>query len=330
MNSLSVPFVSIIIPAYNASGTISKTIEACLSQSYDKREIIVIDDGSSDKTQEIVSGYPVKLIRQDNAGPAKARNTGWKAAAGEIVVFTDSDCVPRADWLEKLIFLFDSPEIGAAGGTYGIENPNSLVALAIHSEIQYRHSSLPEYVRYLGSFSLGIKKNILEELGGFDESFRIACGEDADLTYRIVNLGYKMRFSRDCVVGHYFPTRLFGFVRQQFWRGYWIMKLLAKHPAKLGKDDYSKTRDSIQPPLFALILALTPLIFIESVLIVWVILNAVALYLQVTVASYAVKSTGNRRLYILIWMLYLRGFAWALGSLAGILKFKPFTNRLPS
>lgn len=95
--------VTVVIPTYNAERTLGKTIEACLNQDYpkEKLEVIVVDDGSTDNTAQIVKRYPVRYIFQEKGGPAKARNTGWKNAKGEIICFTDADCIPPKDWVEK-------------------------------------------------------------------------------------------------------------------------------------------------------------------------------------------------------------------------------------
>jgi glycosyltransferase involved in cell wall biosynthesis len=311
---------SIVIPAYNASKTIAKTLEACLAQSVPS-EVIVVDDGSADRTKELVSSYPVKYIYQPNAGPAAARNKGWAAAEGDIIIFTDSDCVPEKEWVKKLLMKFDSGDVGAAGGTYGIMNPENITALSIHNEIQYRHSMLPEYVRYIGSFSLAIRKSVLVEVGGFDESFKIACGEDADLTYRINDKGYDLRFSRDISVGHFFPDNPFKFLRQQFWRGFWIMKLYAKHKRKLGNDDYSKLRDTIQPMLYALIAMLATCVFEPFILTVFIFLNIFAVLIHTPVVLFAIKREKSPKMLFLYPLLYFRGFFWAAGCAAGAFKF---------
>jgi glycosyltransferase involved in cell wall biosynthesis len=312
---------SIIIPAYNAEKTLSKTLDACLAQSL-PCEIVVVDDGSTDGTARAAMQFPVKYLRQENKGPAAARNRGWRAATGEIILFTDSDCVPEKDWALKLTSLLEKSGAGAAGGTYSLMNPESLTASCIHYEIQYRHSSLPETVRYLGSFSLAMPKSVLEQLGGFDESFPTACGEDTDLTYRVAALGRQLKFTREVRTGHYFPSGTGRFLRQQFWRGYWIMKLAAMHPGKLGRDGYSKLTDAAQPPLFALIAAAAPLCAFPAGLKAWVAVNLLAFLLNVPEAVYAVRASGRPALACSALLLYLRGFFWAAGCAAGALKFR--------
>lgn len=331
-NKMDKPTISIVIPAYNAGNTISKAIKASLEQTYpsDKIEVIVVDDGSADNTADIVKTFPVQYIYQNNAGPAKARNTGWKASKGEIIFFTDSDCVPEKECIEKLVTQFTDDCIAAAGGTYGIVNPESLIAQCIHYEIQYRHSTLPDYVNYLGSFNLAVRRSALQAMDGFDETFLIACAEDADLSYRLTANGYKLKFNKNSIAGHHFPSKFIKYLKQQFYRGYWLMKIFKKHFGKLGKDDYSKFRDVIQPPLYFLIIISSPFCFLNNnVLYAWLFLNIFAIMVHLPVVKYSLKSSGNPKLLFLFIMLYLRGFMWALGCFAGFFKFvlrkqKPF------
>lgn len=95
--------VSIVIPAYNEQKNIEACLETILNQSYNNYEVIVVDDGSTDKTIEIVQKYPVKLIKQSHQGPAKARNLGAKEAKGEILVFMDSDMTFEKNFIRELV-----------------------------------------------------------------------------------------------------------------------------------------------------------------------------------------------------------------------------------
>ncbi|OGR51656.1 MAG: hypothetical protein A2049_10155 [Elusimicrobia bacterium GWA2_62_23] len=309
--------VSVVVPVYNGARTIGLALDALLAQTHKGLEIIVADDGSTDATPELVKGRPVKYLRQENAGPAKARNLGWRAAAGEIIFFTDADCVPEPAWVEKLLRLFEEPGVAAAGGTYGLRNPESLVAQCIHYDIQYRHSRLGREVSYIGSFSLAVRRTALEQVGGFDETFRIACGEDADLSYRLFKAGHKFRFDKECWVAHHFPTGAVHFVRQQFWRGYWIMKLLAKH-GSTGSPGYSNFLDALQPPLFGLALgALAAVPFAPGLLPAALTLNLLAFFANFPSVLFGVRASGSPRLFFSAVLFYFRGFAWVLGLAYG-------------
>lgn len=94
--------VSIIIPAFNEQDSIADCLQSLLNQSFENQEIIVIDDGSTDKTAEIAEKFKIKLLRQNHKGAGEARNLGVRHATGEILVFVDADMVFDKDFIEKL------------------------------------------------------------------------------------------------------------------------------------------------------------------------------------------------------------------------------------
>jgi glycosyltransferase involved in cell wall biosynthesis len=111
--------VSVVVPAFNAAGTLGDCLTALLNQSVPRSsyEIIVVDDGSLDATADVATSYcdqGVRLVRQHNQGAAGARNTGVAHAGGDLLLFTDSDCAPQPDWIERMVAAFDDPEtVGA-------------------------------------------------------------------------------------------------------------------------------------------------------------------------------------------------------------------------
>ncbi len=244
--------VSIIIPAYNAERTLGECLDGCLAQGYPDTEIIVVDDGSTDGTERVARARNVGYIRQENGGPAKARNTGAREAEGEVIAFTDSDCIPEPNWIEALVASLDE-DTAAVGGTYGIANPDSTLARFIHEEIAARHSHFGEAVDFLGSFNVAYKKAAFDAVGGFDESFRIASAEDNDLAYRLSDRGGTLRFTGEAVVCHHHPTRLWPYLRTQMRHGFWRMKLYAKHPKRTKGDRYADRREFAGPPLSLLL-----------------------------------------------------------------------------
>jgi len=256
--------VSIIIPAYNAEATLGECLAACVAQTHPHTDVIVVDDGSTDTTPTIAKNYPVEYIHQENGGPAAARNRGAQAAKGEIIVFTDSDCIAEPDWIEKLLAGFTSDDVVAVGGTYGIANDSSLLARMIHEEIKNRHQQFHEEVDFLGSFNVAYRKNAFDAVGGFDESFRMASGEDNDLAYRLHDRDGHLHFVADALVAHYHPTRLWPYLRTQFYHGFWRMKLYAKHPNRSGGDQYAGIAEFAGPPVSLLIFAFFIILFIAT------------------------------------------------------------------
>lgn len=329
MTSQDKPLVSIVVPAHNAQDTLGECLEACLAQSWPNKEIIVVDDGSTDDTAAIAEGAGVRCVRQENAGPAAARNRGAHEAAGELVAFTDADCVPEPDWVERLIAPIDA-DTAAVGGTYGIANPEHFLARLIHEEVQIRHEGFGETVDFLGSFNMACRKDAFDVAGGFDERFRMASAEDNDLSYRLAEQG-TLRFTRDAVVKHYHPERLGPYLRTQMWHGYWRVKLYRKHPAKRRRGDrYAGSGDLIAPPLTVLILVLlagTMALFprplpVAALTCAVAILTFVYASIRLPMAWRLWRRTGERRMLMFYSdMAVLRDLARAAGMLRGLFRF---------
>lgn len=313
--------VSIVIPVYNRASLIGPVIEALLDQAYKPFEIIIVDDGSTDNTGKIVSSYQVKYIYQENRGPAAARNRGFRESGGDIIAFIDSDCVARKDWLENLIKGFDSPEVGAVAGSYDIANPESLLSRLIHEEIKWRHSGFKRYIRAFGSYNVAIRREVFEKVGGFDETYRTASGEDNDLSYRILKAGYKIRFMPDALVAHYHTENLFKYLKEQYRHAFWRMKLYKDHPDMIRGDDYTKFRDALEMPVAVLIIAALPLLLTEWwVVEIFLISSLFLLFLPFSLRISYQKVNPGYLLYLPL--LFLRSFARVAGMIKGLWHFK--------
>jgi glycosyltransferase involved in cell wall biosynthesis len=312
---------SIVIPAYNASRTIKKCVEACLAQDYPHLEIIVVDDGSTDETEDILSDYPICYVKQENAGPASARNRGWRAAAGEVICFTDSDCVPALDWVSMLLKEYAAADIAGVGGTYDIANSDSLLASCIHEEIVQRHLKMPKYVNYLGSFNASYRRDVLKRVGGFDESYRTASGEDNDLAYRIAKLGNKLVFTCNSRVAHYHPDHLWSYLRHQFWHGYWRMKLYRDHRDMMKGDAYAGWADFLQVPLALATLCLAPFGFVPVIAWLIALLVGLSFLLQLPLLWAILKRSRQIKYVALAPIVFLRSYARGMGTVSGVLRF---------
>jgi cellulose synthase/poly-beta-1,6-N-acetylglucosamine synthase-like glycosyltransferase len=124
------PMVSVVIPVYNGAKTMRLCLNAVTQQEYpkDRYEIIVVDNNSKDNTPDIAKEYQVKLVfEREIQGPHAATNTGVRVAAGEILAFTDSDCVPEPDWLRRLVAPFANENVVATGGRIEAYAPKSRV-----------------------------------------------------------------------------------------------------------------------------------------------------------------------------------------------------------
>lgn len=320
---------SIIIPAYNAERTLAECLAACRAQDYPDFEVIVVDDGSTDRTAEIAAGFAdVRVISAPNAGPAAARNRGTAAATGEILVYTDSDCVPRRDWLARLLTGLEDG-VAAVGGTYACANPDQQLARVIQAEIARRHAQFQPEVDFLGSFNVAYRAAAFRDAGGFDESYRAASGEDNDLAYRLQDAGGQLRFVPEAVVAHYHPTRLWAYLRTQARHGYWRVKLYRQHPRRASGDQYAGWLDLMAPPLGLLLVAALPLVLAAIPIIghggglLGGFGAFLALYvgLHVPIALRLRRDLSPADLLYFFGMVSLRDIARALGLVRGVWHF---------
>jgi glycosyltransferase involved in cell wall biosynthesis len=273
--------VSVVIPAYNAERTIGEAVVHSLSQTRGSLqvELIVVDDGSTDETATIAESAGATVIRQQNAGPAAARNRGWQSATGTFICFTDSDCIPRAGWLEDLLDGFTDSHVGAVGGSYEIANPSSWLARWVQQEIMERHKRMPPFIRAFGSYNVAIPRHVLQATGGFNPVYRRASGEDNDLSYRIIKKGWRIAFRPQARVAHYHPEKLWRYLMEQYRHGFWRAKMYKDHPDMTGGDDYTRLRDRIEPILVLGILGLPLLVVLGVVPVVWPLVLVLVIWL---------------------------------------------------
>ncbi len=310
--------VTIIVPAYNAAATIAACLTACLNQTHPAKKIIVVDDGSTDDTPRIIQQFStVQYISQQNRGPAAARNRGAAEAETEIIVFTDADCVPHPDWLEQLVAGFSEDAVGV-GGSYGIANPENWLARLVHAEIMARHDRFSREVDFLGSFNVAYRKDRFDSVGGFDEHFRQASGEDNDLAYRLIDAGGKLCFIREALVDHYHPARLRPYLRTQLRHGVWRVALYAKHRRRASGDRYAGIADLLAPPLAlftAAAIVLSPLL---SRVFPFIPL-AVYLLVRLKAAAPVLPRLTVREKGLFLGVALLRDVARGLGLIKGML-----------
>jgi len=221
---------SVVVPTCNRKATLRQTLAALATQDYADYEIIVVDDGSTDGTQKMVGAeFPqVRYFRQANRGPAAARNVGIRQATGDIIAFTDDDCVPPPDWLTRLADGYKRyPHVVGVGGyleaSDGVLKDNILARYERHIARSLYCVGDTEYVGHFecpagGTNNLSYHRSILEQIGGFDDTFPYAAGEDADLKWRICQTNAQLLFV-PVKVTHLQPYIWKTFKRQAYFRG---------------------------------------------------------------------------------------------------------------
>ncbi len=238
--------ISVVVPALNAEETIGLCLESLQRQRSPACEVIVVDNGSRDRTTEIVSRAssrspvpPTILLTEQKPGPSAARNRGIRAAQGDVVAFTDADCVASPNWLHDLAPAFADDMIdGVAGNIRGYQ-PHTLLD-KFQSLFTLRHGLGREQIfdRYTlteGGFptaNLAVRREILEKIGGFNESLPIYT-EDHDLCRRIYREGGRIKAIPGGAVFHIHRRTLLRFLRQSFGFGRGHAQLLDTSSARM-------------------------------------------------------------------------------------------------
>jgi glycosyltransferase involved in cell wall biosynthesis len=221
---------SVIIPVYNAEETLPDLLNSLKSQEYSSHfEIIIIDDCSTDNSIKITQNFDVLLIAlENNSGPAVCRNIGAQKAQGDILVFTDSDCQVAETWLSNIEREFHDKETEAIMGRLIIPTSNylgdSISALGFPAGGSIGFDKIWRvdingFTDSLSTCNCAIKKDIFEQIEGFDETFPYPGGEDTLLAYAIRQNGYHIKYCPDIIVNHAPRTKFKDFLRWQFRRG---------------------------------------------------------------------------------------------------------------
>lgn len=232
------PKVSVIIPAYNEEVSIEDAIESALNQTYRNIEVIVVDDGSTDRTSEIVSRYVegsrdrVKLIRhEENLGKFAALNTGAKNAGGEFVYHMDADTILDADNIEKILPLFNDENMGAVASMVSISNAGNILTKL--QTIEYLFEQL--IVRYGQSMSKNViicpgagsvfRKKIADNIHVSDRTVT----EDSDYTFEVRRNNWKINQEVDAVSFTEAPITLRDFTKQRIRWLYGVLQTIKLH-----------------------------------------------------------------------------------------------------
>ena len=231
-----------MIPAHNEEGRIAECLDSVLAGGYSDMEVIVVDDCSTDKTVQVASKYPVRIIeRKSRGGAANARNDGLKEAKGEIVAFVDADCTVDKGWLGLLVSHYVDDKVVGAGGVI-LTKQTTLFA-------KYRnYLAREDYVGSQISLTDDIpggnstyRTEVLRGVGGFDPAFaQPAAHETFELGYRLIRSGYKLIGDSRSIVWHSREGSLRSWIFEAYAEGYSSLSFL--HRYKLGEFLASQLR----------------------------------------------------------------------------------------
>ncbi len=240
------PPVSIIVPAYNEEVTVIKTINSLLKTEYSKFEIIFVDDGSKDRTFEMVSfAYAnnplVTILTKPNGGKASALNFGITHAQYDFVVCIDADTQLKTDAVYHLMTYFTDDEIGAVAGTVKVGNENNLITR--WQSIEYitaqnmdrRAFDLLNSITVVPGAIGAFRKSAVFRAGGFTYD---TLAEDCDLTMRILRQGYIIKNSSEAIAYTEAPETLDALLKQRFRWSFGVIQSFWKNRKVLFNKKY--------------------------------------------------------------------------------------------
>jgi cellulose synthase/poly-beta-1,6-N-acetylglucosamine synthase-like glycosyltransferase len=328
---------TVIIPAYNAATTLGECLSALNAQTVerDRYEVIVVDDGSHDATSDVAAEHGARLVRQQNAGQAAARNHGVQDAQGAIVAFTDADCAPAPTWLAEMVAPFADAGIAGTKGVYRTRQRSLAARFAqIEYEERYAHMRRVRYIDFVDTYAAAYRRNVFLDNGGFDTSFPgDSSGEDQELSFRLAERGYKMVFVPSAIVFHRHPPTVAAYARRKYKTGYWKALVLRLHPRKAVRDTHTPASLKAQMALVALTL---PVIVIGAALgLVLPFVVVMAILLAASYAPFTIQAWRKDRAVGLVspFLLTVRAVALGTGLLMGIgdagRRAGPLVSRLP-
>lgn len=227
------PRISIVLCSYNGARTIRGTLESLRALDYSDYEVIVINDGSTDETANIICDYDVISISTENRGLSNARNTGWQAATGDIVAYIDDDAYPDPHWLQFLASTYLTTDYAAVGGSSPAPAGDGLIADCVaNAPGRPVHVLLTDTeAEHIPGCNMSFKRYALEAIGGFDPRFRVA-GDDVDACWQVQEQGWKIGYHAGALNWHHCRDSLKAYWRQQLNYGRAEALLEEKWPEK--------------------------------------------------------------------------------------------------
>jgi poly-beta-1,6 N-acetyl-D-glucosamine synthase len=280
--------VSVIIPAYNEESVIASTVKQILASTYRKLEVIVVDDGSQDRTstvlQENFATDPrVEIIRIANGGKAHALNTGLAAAKGDVIVALDADTQFDRDTIARLVRWFTDPEIGAVAGNAKVGNRINMITRWQALEYIVAQNLERRALAALGTLTVvpgavgAWRKAALMELGGFMSD---TLAEDQDLTIAIQKAGYRVKFDSSAIAWTEAPLTVRALAKQRFRWAYGTLQCLWKYRDITFNPRYGALGAIALPQVWMFQIALTALAPLADLLLIWQLVWQGVAYLE--------------------------------------------------
>lgn len=252
---------AVVVPFRGEWGRLAPLLEALNRQTMrNSLETVLSIDGQSEPPDS-VSSLVDRVVEGPRSGPASARNRGWRSTDAPFILFTDGDCVPEPDWAESMLNGLRG-KYQAVKGVYSHGGQRLIQRLAqVEFQERYRILSGRDSVFLADTYSAGFRREWLERLGGFEETFPYPDHEDVDLSWRMIREGGSIGFLPEARVAHTHRGSWTGYFRLKFSRGKWRFIVLKDFPGMAVSDGYTPQAMKFQMLLVPLILASVPFFF---------------------------------------------------------------------
>ncbi len=248
--------LSVVIPVRNDAERLSRCLASLRDQTVSGFEILVVDDGSDDDSAQAAGRQGARVVRQQKKGAAAARNHGVRDAVGDIILFTDADCVCDPHWIERL----SRPLLAGMDGAVGrcTSQQKHWLARLVQAELDERYARLGHHqkVDFLNTGNCGFRKEILLK-DPLDETFSWL--EDVELSFRLASRGYRMVYVSDALVEHPHPESLWRYTIRKFHYASCAPAIYRRFPGKTFSDSRTPLNRRVQ--LASLALAFPAVLF---------------------------------------------------------------------
>jgi cellulose synthase/poly-beta-1,6-N-acetylglucosamine synthase-like glycosyltransferase len=313
--------ISVVIAAYNEEKTLEFCLDGLVAQTVpgESYEIIVADDGSTDKTKQVAESRGVRVVTQSNQGPSAARNLGAQQARGDVVLFIDADSIPDSRCVETMAAAFADPELAGASGEKKTRQTN-LWARLIQIEYDFKYARLATHptIDFVDSSTAGYRREIFLSNGGFDTKLKEA--EDVEFSFRLAERGYRMILLPEAITYHTHPESLMHYLTRKFQyaRGRAIVYTI--YPAKAASDTRTPQAQKLQMIIAPALLALALLAVFWNVL-GWVVVLITLIFIATTLSFVKYSWQRDEQVALVTPLTYwLAAISSGLGAVVGFLQ----------
>ena len=331
--------VSLAVSTYNSAATIVACVESLLAVDYPQKEIIIIDDGSTDETLDILKKYPVRLIPQNHQGVSAGRDLALRSATGEMILYTDSDCAVDVQWVNELLKPLADPQVGAVTGRTIFGTDHRCTSWLRSLDIESRYAQRKQYTELANGTNCAFRRELLIQLGGFNPRWFHA--EDTEVSYRVLQKGFKIYYQPTAIVRHVPEGNWKSYIRKRYRGTKAHLRMMPKYHTDVVKDDFVSKKMLMQPVLYTLMYAMTgvalvlaiisdvgtglPLFWSKLSLGIAVLCYAAGMMMEISLIRKVYQRSG-KWMFILIALLMQSGkaFAIGLGVFAGLWQYRLF------